>query len=400
MINDDLIIKFYDCATIQRWNDHVRPVEFTELDKQAHKMIIAYVLAKFEETYSSNKINWIKLIEGGIFELLQRAVLTDIKSPVFHQMMKRNKEDIDQFVIDKITADCFNKNKKSAFIKNLADYFYDREYAKREKRILKAAHYLASNWEFKIIYNVAPFIYGVEATKNLIEQEIEDHYDLVGVQRIMLGKKSYGFIDLCGQLRFQSRWAQSPRIPRTSVLGHMMVVASIAYLCSVEIQACPKRIFNNFFSGLFHDLPEVLTRDIISPVKKSVVGLEKWLTSYEKRQIDEKLLPLLPQEWYHEMKYFMIDGFSNKIKDKIIDKPIPPKYNHDSYSPLDGVLIKGCDDLAAFIEVVISMNHGVKSHHLEEGFNGLMEKYKTRPTYQGIDFKKIFIEFSKRYPKQ
>ena len=43
-----LIERFYEAASIQRWNDHVRPFELTELDKQAHKMIISYVLAKFE----------------------------------------------------------------------------------------------------------------------------------------------------------------------------------------------------------------------------------------------------------------------------------------------------------------------------------------------------------------
>ncbi|MGZ7169402.1 MAG: HD domain-containing protein [Halobacteriota archaeon] len=31
---------------------------------------------------------------------------------------------------------------------------------------------------------------------------------------------------------------------------------------------CYRRRFHNFFGGLFHDLPEALTRDIISPVKR------------------------------------------------------------------------------------------------------------------------------------
>ena len=31
MINKGLIVRLFDAASIQRWNDHVRPVEFTEL---------------------------------------------------------------------------------------------------------------------------------------------------------------------------------------------------------------------------------------------------------------------------------------------------------------------------------------------------------------------------------
>jgi putative hydrolase of HD superfamily len=87
-LNRRLIERLYECASIRRWNDQVRPVEFTELDKQAHKMIIAWVLARFEEDHAGpGSVDWLKLIEGGIFEMLHRILLTDIKPPVFHKMM-------------------------------------------------------------------------------------------------------------------------------------------------------------------------------------------------------------------------------------------------------------------------------------------------------------------------
>ncbi|MDR0198900.1 MAG: hypothetical protein LBI08_04070 [Methanomassiliicoccaceae archaeon] len=46
-MNMDLIYNMFDAANMRRWNDHLRPTELTELDKQAHKMVIAWVLAKF-----------------------------------------------------------------------------------------------------------------------------------------------------------------------------------------------------------------------------------------------------------------------------------------------------------------------------------------------------------------
>ena len=79
MIRKGIIDKLYEAASIQRWNDHVRPVEFTELDKQAHKMMLAYLLGKLEEYEGRIAIDWRKLIEGGIFEFFQRVILTDIK---------------------------------------------------------------------------------------------------------------------------------------------------------------------------------------------------------------------------------------------------------------------------------------------------------------------------------
>jgi putative hydrolase of HD superfamily len=219
---ENLIERFYEAASMNRWNDHIRPVELTELDKQAHKMIIAYVIAKFEESDRDIVINWQNLIEGGIFEFLHRTILTDIKPPVFHKMMEEKEEDLNKYVNEQLDEDMNGLGKN--FKENFNKYFFDHNYAKIEKRILKAAHYMATNWEFKIIYHTSPFIYGIEETKESIENQIEDHYDLIGVQKISLEKKSFGFIDLCGQLRFQERWAHSPRLPKTSVLGHMALL--------------------------------------------------------------------------------------------------------------------------------------------------------------------------------
>ncbi len=91
--------------------------------------------------------------------------------------------------------------------------------------------------------------------------------DVEGLRYLALFPTYRSFVDLCGRLRFQVRWGQLYRVPRTSVLGHMLIVAILSYLFSLEIDACPKRGTNNYFTGLFHDLPEVLTKDIISPVK-------------------------------------------------------------------------------------------------------------------------------------
>jgi putative hydrolase of HD superfamily len=396
---ENLIERFYEAASMNRWNDHIRPVELTELDKQAHKMVIAYVIAKFEESDRGIEINWQNLIEGGIFEFLHRTILTDIKPPVFHKMMEEKEEDLNEYVIEQLDKDMdgLGNNFKESFKKYLSDH----KYAKIEKRILKAAHYMATNWEFKIIYHTSPFVYGIEETKESIENQIEDHYDLIGVQKISLEKKSFGFIDLCGQLRFQERWAHSPRIPKTSVLGHMYIVAIISYLLSLNNNSCQKRIYNNFFTGLFHDLPEVLTKDIISPIKTSVKGLESIIKDYEEDQMKNRLLPLLPVSWRKEMRYFTQDEFENKAKidgsivNGISFSELNRLYNKNEFYPLDGKIIKACDKLTAFIEADISIKHGITSKHLEEGRKNIYEKFKNK-NVSGIDFGRLFNYFKDR----
>ena len=358
-------------------------------------MIIAYVLAKFEESDKKVEINWKGLIEGGLFEFLHRIVLTDIKPPVFHKLMRRKGTELNEWVLDQLQNRIDNIQEK--FFEDVRTYLFTSIWP-LEKKILRAAHYLATNWEFRIIYNLNKDMYGLESTKAAIENELEEHIDLIGVQRLVSGKIN-AFIDFVGQLRFQQRWAQTPRLPETSVMGHMLVVAMLSYLCSIELNACTKRIVNNYFTGLFHDLPEVLTRDIVSPVKRSVEGLRAIIEEIEKEQFEEKLLPLLPSAWHKDFRYFIEDEFESKIKTEnneiklVSSEEINESFNKDSYSPVDGKIIKICDDLAAYVETYFSISHGITSETLINAHNALYNQYKQKKV-AGIDFGELFEQFN------
>ena len=63
-----LIEQIFDAASIRRWNDQINPMEFTELDKQAHKMIIAWVLSRCEEDRGRNPVD--ESVVGQVFQEL------------------------------------------------------------------------------------------------------------------------------------------------------------------------------------------------------------------------------------------------------------------------------------------------------------------------------------------
>ena len=396
ILSKNFIEVLYEAAHIQRWNDHIRPQGFTELDKQAHKMVILYVLSRYEEQDHGAKLNWQVLVEGGIFEFLHRIILTDIKPPVFHELMRVHGDKLNNWVYNELERKVPDIDQD--FLGRMKNYF-DKDSYPKEKKLLKAAHYLATEWEFRIVYHLNQGIYDVEATKVAIANEIEEHYDLAGVQKISLGGKTRKFVDLVGQLRFQKRWAQSPRVPETSVMGHMIIVAILGYFCALRLDAGPKRAVNDFLCGLFHDLPEVLTRDIISPIKRSVAGLDELIKDIEKRQIAEKILPLLPSEWHKEILYFAENEFADRAivdgKIKLLSYPeeISEKYNEDQYSAVDGSVLKGCDHLAAFVEAWLSIRHGITSQHLSEGEEKIGEMYKSK-SIAGISFAEIFGKFN------
>lgn len=397
MLSKKFIEFLFEGAHIQRWNDHIRPNGFTELDKQAHKMMILYILAKYEEQDHGAKLNWRVLIEGGIFEFMHRIILTDIKPPIYHELMRVHGRKLNAWIYEQLARRVPELDE--VFFDKLKRWFDYPEENRLEKKLLRAAHYLATQWEFGIIYHFNQAIYGIDATKAAIESNIEDHYDLAGVQKISLKGKTSKFIDLVGQLRFQKRWAQSPRVPETSVMGHVLIVAILGYFCAVEMNACDERVVNDFLCGLFHDLPEVLTRDIISPVKTSVEGLDDLIKDIEKRQVAEKLLPLLPWGWHEEIIYFTQNEFTNRVMldgvpIEVSEEELNGKYNVDGhgYKAVDGRMLKGCDHLAAFVEAYLSMEYGITSKHLLNGMADLREKYKNK-TIAGINFGAVYDEF-------
>lgn len=393
VLSMDLVYKFFEAANMQRWNDHLRPVEFTELDKQAHKMVIAWVLASFEEKERCIKVDWVKIIEGAMFSFLQRIILTDLKPPVFHRIKREREVELNQYVFRELQRTVPDLDPE--FFNRFKSYFEDKDNDSVERRVLRAAHYLATKWEFDLVYAANSNMQGVKDTMRNIEMQIEDHYDLIGVQRISLEKKSHGFIDFCGQLRFQQRWARSPRIPRTTVLGHMLMVANTAYLCSLDKGMGPKRIYNNYFTALFHDLPEVLTKDIISPVKRSVSGLEDLLESYERELVEDKLLPLLPSQWHRDFEYLLFNPFDDRIRRGGVVVQLPGGIGSDCLDedqPVDGSLIKSCDQFAAFMEAQTSIHYGVRSKTLEEGMLELRNTLSQKMSH-GVDFEMLIKRF-------
>lgn len=395
MIKKAFLEAIYDAANMQRWNDKISPVELRELDKQAHKMIIAYVIGKFDE--NSDGFSWVDIIEGGIFEFLQRLVLTDLKPQIFNEIKKdaAKYELLNEWVYKRLRPKIGSLGEE--FCRKFQDYFSDSNETLCRK-ILNAAHFSATQWEFNIIERTDPDGYEIRDIKNRLRKVLEEHYDLEGMRQLVMYEKLRNFVDLCGQLRFQVRWSHIHMFPRTSVLGHMLIVAMIAYLFSLEIGACERRLVNNYFTGLFHDLPEVLTRDISSPVKGSVRGLGRIVKKYENKQM-KQVYELIPKQWRPEIQMFTKREFKSVVTvggdmEAKCSAEISKNYNQNEFNPRDGELILAIDHLAAFIEAYLAIENGIKSEHLTEARATYAKRYTSKkPIVAGIDFASIYSDF-------
>jgi putative hydrolases of HD superfamily len=394
-VNKEFLEKLFSAYYMQRWNDKLRPMEFIEFDKQAHKMVIAYFLGKFEEHQLG--FDWGEIIEGGIFDFLQRLIITDIKPTILQKITENPKQ-------HKEFNDWIYKQLEPFIVplgKNLCERykaFYENDNENINKKILAAAHWYSSKWEFDIIERANPDGYDVDFIKRDFNEKMEHFYDLEGIKQLALYNSYKKFIDLCGQLRFQIRWANLHRIPKTSVLGHSLFVAISSYLLSLQINAGKKRCYNNYFTGLFHDLPEVLTRDIISPVKRSIEGLSDLIKIYEKEQMDLIVYPIIPKMIHGEISLFAEEEFDNVVfingkKISVKAGEISEKYADDKFNARDGDLVKGVDELSAFIEAKAAIENGSHTGEFFRAIRVLKEKYIKLDNVAGISFKKIYEEF-------
>ena len=366
MLGKALALRFFEASWIQRWNDKIRPVDLTELDKHSHKMIIAYCLGKYEEE-AGKTVNWDGVIKGGVYELLRRIVISDIKSPVYRKIKENYKPqfmELSKWVYDQLEEE-LSSVAGGAIRDEFKEYLLNEAYLDPlTYRILGAAHAYASYWEFQIIRQTSPFGYKIAEIQKTMKNDLEEYLDLEGMRKIMTSQKVSDFIDLCGQLRFQVRWGGLPRLPKTSVLGHMLMTAIFTWLLTREIPACDRRLYNNFFGGLFHDLPEAVTRDIISPVKNSVAGLPEAIGQIERELAQEEIYPLLEESWLPEFQYFTIDEFVSKMREGdtprvVSSEQITAKYNEDRFDPKDGELVNIADKFSAFLEAYQSKEFGL-----------------------------------------
>lgn len=392
MLQPKLINIIHKATVIQRWNDHIRPFTgFAEIDKQAHKTFYAYILAKCQAEEDKN-FDFDTLIEGIIFEFLHRVILTDIKPPVYHKLTKQMGDEINKWV-ESVLKECIG-DIPGGFAERFHKYFSDPDYCVQEKAIIKYAHYLATKWEFDIIYPMNIGFYNIENTRKEVTDGLARCRWFDGKKIFSQNPRLTDFLNLIGQLRFQMRWTATARMPETSVMGHTLVVAILSYLFTTEIGGCKKRKINNFFGGLFHDLPEVLTRDIISPIKQGVKGLDEILKDIETSQMEKVVFPLMPDSWIPEISYFTNDEFSSKIKldgkvEKVTSDIINQKYNENRFSPIDGEIIRGADHLSAYLEAVLSIQNGMEGASLIQALTNLSAIYKGK-TIGSIDFSYYF----------
>ncbi len=411
IIRKSLLELIFSGAFMKRWNDKLRPMELVEVDKQAHKMIVAWLLFLLNSRdmdVARKRALGESIVEGGLFDYLYRLVITDIKPPVFYKI-KENPDDyrtLTEWVLSQLKPRISPLG--DDFMDRMEEYLMQPEDKGLARRILHAAHLYASYSEFKLLKSINEMDHELTEIEDSFINRLEAMRDLKGVSELLdednteLGR----FARMCGRLRYQKRWSQTPRVPETSVLGHMFIVATYSWFFSMEVGACRARAQNNFFCGLFHDLPELLTRDIISPVKAASRDIGDLIHEYEIRELERVVLSPLKESSYKDvavrLEYLLgleigseFDATINR-DGKVLpasEEQLAGEYNQDTLDPKDGPLLKVCDSLAAYIEAHTALKNGISSDQLHQALYRIRERYNETPVVAGVQVGALLADF-------
>ena len=150
------ILKIFEAFSIERWNDLVRPFEIIEMDKHAEKCVVAYIIAKYEESLGA-KIDWEWLIYASLFDLLRKIQLCDIKAPV--QTLIKNEypqeyKKLNEWVYEryvKLIDDQELLEKFRKYLDNLSQYKGENSDIALTVKIFRAAHKYSTLRELEML---------------------------------------------------------------------------------------------------------------------------------------------------------------------------------------------------------------------------------------------------------
>lgn len=382
MFNWNFAKKLFDGFTILRWTDFIRPTEFVQIEKSASQAILSYIIGKEYEEMTGKTLDWNYIVDSNVYGFLCKVATSDIKATIGNKIKKNNLSGLRNFIIDVFFDDkgkckyssnsLIDKNKLIKYINASKDL---KEVNLVEYQICYIAHKFATYREFKYISNFNQLIPDKDRVENdistmAIREQIKDQ-NLVSILTKLEETNNnltlfYAYFE---KLRPQIRWSQTCRIPQTTVLGHSMYVALLTYFAIKDLEVinnADKVLVDSFYAALFHDLPESLTRDIISPVKSKIKGLNTELSKYEYEEVNEKMIQRInDKNWKTDFLYLL--GVQNGTF----------KYEFDREYVL-GELIKSIDLTAAFVEAKMSVEFGINSEEIQKGIKNTSIKLRDK----------------------
>lgn len=328
--------------SMRRWNNKPTFDSISEASNSGFVLHVAHLLGMME-TVKGNDVDMKKVITRIILKDMPKCIISDISLST-------------KSTIQSLSPSAWDRMYKSSIeevMKNVPDYlknqFEDAMINSRddslEGKIVNAADLYAAFMEAEINMRFFPEYFKEPfetITKNMNEIDIESF------KYILQSENMKTYLSQIRTLIFSIRWNQHPRTVPTTVSGHTFFVTFIAYLISTRIEEAD--VLNVLEKAIFHDVPEALTGDIISPTKRRVEGFEAAVEEVESKMVREILLPLLPDTIANYYVPLMLKPFEGGIEGKIA---------------------KASDVMGSLIECKMEIKNGMNTSFFKYGYESL-----------------------------
>jgi putative hydrolases of HD superfamily len=223
----------------------------------------------------------------------------------------------------------------------------------REDDLIKYAKLWASHTEISQNAIIYP-----EAYKGLLfsligQENREEYHDFSRCLPLSKQSRIKEYLLVIHRLASSFRWNQSVRKYPVSVLSHTYIITFFSYILAIESSKTKDEETDILITALFHDIPEAITGDIITPTKKSLPGLEEAIERAEKVMLDRYLLA--------------------PISDLSFAKVYERKMLHPWKEP-NGSLVKKADIYSALYEAKLELT---ETSYFEDAYQDMKRRLKT-----------------------
>jgi putative hydrolases of HD superfamily len=294
---------------IKRWNNFPRVEYISFLDNIGFVLHIALFLAYLEEK-NGKTVDTLYIIKKVMFESLKWLMLSDINAGTRDYIMAIDSE---------IYKNVENEALKKIFsldgleeIKSDIESILESE-KKQEDIIIQAARKYSAWCECKVNARVYDEIFEVPLEK--IQEQLDSlRSELSSLTELLENENFQKYLSHIRRLSHSIRWSGENRLVPISVMAHLVIVAMITYFISLieSWEWHQYDIKNMLFTALYHDIPEAITWDIISPVKNSVPWFADIIEQAEKNMLDDYLFCHIDDSYRDFISPFMFHPFESE----------------------------------------------------------------------------------------
>ena len=293
--------------SMKRWNNFPRIENISTLDNLWYTLHIALFLAQIEEK-NWNKINKEFIIKKTIFDSFKNLILSDINSWTKNYIEKNDKE-IFLKLSSKSIKYLLSFDAPEYIKKDILDTLNNKTF-KKELLIIKWAKKIAWLHEANINAKIYTEIYTPILTEinNSLDEIIKN---LPSLKILLDNKDSVLYLLNIRRLSHCMRWNQKNRLFPISVMSHLAFITFITYIITMIENQNNKNLNmeNMLFRALYHDIPEAITWDIITPTKKAVPWFLEILEKVENDMMNDVLFCHIDNDYKNFIKEFMLNPF-------------------------------------------------------------------------------------------